>query len=152
MKRSLVLFAALLPVLSLATYAAGAQPAGPVRFYDAQQQSQEFMGYTESIVLDSRQEAIKKRALSTIPAPCCSERSIYTCCCSCNLAKTVWGLANYLIAEKGYNADQVHEAALDWIKFVNPGGHPGDTCYTAGGCRRPFAHDGCGGMGETVEF
>lgn len=152
MKRSLVLLALLIPTLSLALYAAGAAPAGAVRFYDAQKQTQEFLGYYQSISLNAQQEATKKRALSTIPAPCCSENSIYTCCCPCNMAKTVWGLSNYLIAQKGYNAEQVHQAVLDWIKFINPGGYPGDTCHTAGGCQRPFAQSGCGGMGSVVKF
>lgn len=150
MKRSLVLLALLVPVLSPALFAAG--PAGPVRFHDAQKQSQEFMGYYQSIILSFQQEAIKKQALSTIPAPCCSENSIYTCCCPCNLAKTVWGLSNYLIAKQGYNSEQVHQAAVDWIKFVNRNGYPGDTCHTAGGCQRPFAQSGCGGMGSAVKF
>lgn len=150
MKRSLVLLVLLAPTLSLAVLAAGS--TGSSTFYDARKQSQDFMGYYQSITLDHQQEAIKKRALSTIPAPCCSENSIYTCCCPCNLAKTVWGLSNYLIARKGANADQVHQAAVDWIKFVNPGGYPGNSCHTAGGCQRPFAHSGCGGMGGTVKF
>jgi hypothetical protein len=151
MNRSTRLIATTL-VVTLAFYAMGAGPAGPVRFYDAQKQSQEFMGYYESITLSFQQEAVKKRALSNIPAPCCSENSIYTCCCPCNLAKTVWGLSNYLIAKQGYGADQVHQAAVDWIKFVNPGGYPGDSCTTAGGCQRPFAQSGCGGMGGVVRF
>jgi hypothetical protein len=152
MKRSLVLLILLIPVLSLALLAAGEGVAGPVRFYDAQKQSQEFIGYYQSITLNSQQEATKKRALSTIPAPCCSENSIYTCCCPCNLAKTVWGLSNYLIARQGYNAEQVHQAAVNWIEFVNRGGYQGDTCHTAGGCQRPFAQGGCGGMGNAVKF
>ena len=150
MKRSLGLLILLIPFLSLALSAAGEGVS--VRFYDAQKQSQEFIGYYQSITLNAQQEAIKKRALSTIPAPCCSENSIYTCCCPCNLAKTVWGLSNYLITKQDYNAEQVRQAAVDWMKFVNGGGYPGDTCHTAGGCQRPFAQSGCGGMGSVVKF
>ena len=53
------------------------------------------------------QEAIKKTALTKIPAPCCSDNTAYTCCCPCNMAKTWWGLANHLIANEGYGAEQV---------------------------------------------
>jgi hypothetical protein len=151
MNRTTKLFATLL-VLALALHSLGALAAAPIRFHDAQKQTREFIGYYQSISLTFQQEAIKKRALSTIPAPCCDDNSIYTCCCPCNLAKTVWGLANFLIAREGYNADQVHQAVVEWIKFVNPGGYAGNTCYVGGGCQRPFAQSGCGGMGEVVRF
>ena len=40
----------------------------------------------EPIELTPEQELIKKKALSKIPAPCCSDNSAYTCCCPCNMA------------------------------------------------------------------
>jgi hypothetical protein len=64
------------------------------------------------------------------------------------MAKTIWGLSSYLIAEQGYSADQVSEAVAEWIQFINPGGFSGDACFT-GGCIRPFNKNGCGGMEES---
>jgi hypothetical protein len=104
------------------------------------------MGYEQSIRLTPAQEAIKKAALEQLPAPCCSDNSAYTCCCPCNLSRTVWGLANYLIAEQGMDADGVKKKAAEWFEFVNPKGFSGDVCYSAGGCSRAFANNGCGGM------
>jgi hypothetical protein len=87
-----------------------------------------------------------------------------TCCCDCNLAKSVWGLSGYLAAEKGFGAEQVQESALQWLRFIhsdyyvgrelaNRGVNPdkydlprGDSCYT-GRCELPFEGAGCGGMG-----
>jgi hypothetical protein len=87
-----------------------------------------------------------------------------TCCCDCNLAKSVWGLSGYLAAEKGLGAEEVRASALQWLRFihsdyyvgqelaergVNPARYDlpqGDSCYT-GRCELPFAESGCGGMG-----
>lgn len=117
-------------------------------FTDVRAQAEEFIGYYRSIKLTPEQERIKVEALSTIPAPCCSEYSLATCCCPCNMAKSAWGMAAWLITEKGYDAGQVRQAALDWIEFINPDGFTGTSC-SKGGCMRPFAHDGCGGMKES---
>lgn len=106
-----------------------------------------YIGYYKSIKLTPEQEKIKLTALSSIPAPCCSDNPMSTCCCPCNLAKSVWGLSNFLITERGYNSAQVRQAAVDWIKFTNPNGYSGKACYT-GGCNRLFNQDGCGGMNE----
>lgn len=114
-------------------------------FTTVKEQSLQFMDYERSIKLSAAQEAVKKAALDTIPAPCCSDNSAYTCCCPCNLSRTTWGLAAFLITEKGADADTVRTKAQEWIKFVNPTGFSGDVCYT-GGCGRPFAKNGCGGM------
>lgn len=38
-------------------------------------------------------------------------------------------------------------AAEAWIRCVNPKGFSGDACFT-GGCTRPFAQNGCGGMND----
>ena len=118
-----------------------------IPFTDVRVQAPEFMGYNNSIKLTADQETIKRAALSGIRAACCKDFSAYTCCCKCNLSRTVWGLANYLIAEKGYGAEQTAQKVTEWLRFVNPGGFAGDACYT-GGCARPFAKDGCGGMNE----
>ena len=42
------------------------------RFTDVEKQTREFMRYNETIELDPEQEAVFRRALSQIPAPCCS--------------------------------------------------------------------------------
>ena len=116
-------------------------------FHDVAAQTREFIGYDGSIQLTPEQEAIRVEALSAIPAPCCSDNSAATCCCPCNMAKSVWGLSKYLITEKGADVAQVRQAAQDWFRFINPTGFSGDTCYI-GGCNRAFKDNGCGGMNE----
>src|SRR3972149_6646666 len=100
----------------------------PVRFEDVQVQTGEFIGYYNSIRLTADQEKIKNDALSKIPAPCCSEFSQATCCCPCNMAKSIWGLSHFLIAKHNYKADQVRETVLEWTKFINPDGFDGNVC------------------------
>lgn len=115
-----------------------------INFYDPHLQAKEFITYN-SIALTPEQEKIKNEALSTIPAPCCSDYYISTCCCSCNLAKSVWGLSNFLIAERNYSTKEVKRAILEWINFTNKDGYAGNACYR-GRCNLPFREDGCGGM------
>jgi len=122
-----------------------------LEFTDVRSQAREFIGYYQSIQLTPEQEAVKKEALSALPAPCCSDNSAYTCCCPCNMAKTVWGLSHHLIADKGYDATQVKKAVEDWFAFINPDGFSGDVCYT-GRCNLPWAQGGCGGMGKEIVF
>lgn len=112
---------------------------------DVERQTREFMAYNESIELTDEQEAVHREALSKIPAPCCSDRSAYTCCCQCNAARTWWGLSKHLIADLGYDADEVRAKVVEWFELTNPSGYSGRACYT-GGCARPFRQDGCGGM------
>jgi hypothetical protein len=107
-----------------------------------------YIRYHRTIALTPEQEHVKARALSAIPAPCCSNFSIATCCCPCNMAKAVWGLSHHLIAERGAGADEVRAAVEDWLTAANPSGFRGDACFVAGGCQRPMKHDGCGGMDE----
>ena len=115
-------------------------------FGNVQEQTKQFIEYQRTIQLTPEQEAVKKEALSKIPAPCCSDNSAYTCCCPCNMAKAIWGMSAYLITEKGADAATVRKKTEEWVKLINPDGFPGDTCYTGGGCGKAFAHDGCGGM------
>jgi len=68
-----------------------------------------------------------------------------TCCCECNLARSIWGLSHFLIAEKGFGLERVRDAVNVWIQAIDPSGFPGDSCFT-GGCGRPFEEGGCGGM------
>ena len=116
-------------------------------FSDVEEQTRQFMEWEKTIRLTPEQEALKKEALGAIPAPCCSDNSAYTCCCPCNLSRTIWGLSNYLITKQDASAEKVRAKVIEWIGYVNPGGYKsGDTCYRRGGCRRAFKHDGCGGM------
>lgn len=118
----------------------------PLEFTDVRRQTLEFIEYERTIELTAEQEAIKREALSALPAPCCSDNSAYTCCCPCNSAKASWGLAAHLIADRGHDAEQVRSKVAEWFEFINPDGFSGDVCYTPGGCMRPFAANGCGGM------
>ena len=114
-------------------------------FDDVKARTQQFMEWEKTIRLTPEQEAVKKAALTAMPAPCCDDNSAYTCCCSCNVSRTIWGLSNYMIAEQGADAKMVQAKVNEWITFVNPNGFSGRTCYTRG-CGRAFKHDGCGGM------
>ena len=118
---------------------------GELRFADIDAQSREFMGYYYSIELTPEQEAIKKEVLEAMPAACCDNSNAYTCCCPCNLSKTVWGLSNYVLTEKAADAQQLREVVENWMKATNERGYSGDACHT-GGCQRKFSDDGCGGM------
>ncbi|MBU0703767.1 MAG: hypothetical protein KKC18_07855 [Chloroflexi bacterium] len=125
--------------------------------------TQRFIDYYEATTLTPEQEEIKRQALLPLKAPCCDDNSMATCCCPCNLAKSVWGLSSYLIVEENYGVEQVRESALQWLHFIhddyyvmqelgNRGVDPGRyglsyeaPCY-AGYCERPFVDGGCGGM------
>ena len=136
-------------VLAAATLPLAATPVStPLRFTDVQRDTAKFMGWHRSITLTAPQEAVKRAALEAVPAPCCSDNSAYTCCCPCNLSKTLWGLSNYVIAKKGVNAAQLKEVVDAWMSAAGPSGYSGDSCYQ-GGCEREFHNNGCGGMDES---
>jgi hypothetical protein len=118
---------------------------GAIKFTDARLQAAEFISYDDSIELNPAQKKVMDEALSSIPAPCCSQYSIATCCCPCNLAKSTWGLSKSLIANQHANATQVRAVASAWLQFTNPEGYTGDACFTKG-CNRSFEKNGCGGM------
>lgn len=124
---------------------AGDRPAFSPAFSGSRDEMQTFIGYHETIRLSPEQERLKVEALSAMPAPCCSRYSLATCCCPCNMAKAAWGLAAWLITEKGYDAEQVRQAEADWLKVGNPRGFSGDSCFS-GGCTRPMRENGCAGM------
>jgi hypothetical protein len=128
--------------------AASAAKAKKARFFDAGSQAAEFIGYNRSIVLTAEQQKLREKALSAIPAACCSKFSAATCCCPCNLAKSVWGLSNAMIVREHASVEQVQRGARDWLRFLNGAGFSGDVCDTAGGCGRTFSNNGCGGMDE----
>lgn len=139
--------AALVVALALVAFSAWAadQASDDLAFDDVKAQTQTFIGWHGSIKLTPEQEAVKKEALEALPAPCCSDNTAYTCCCPCNMSLAIWGLSHHLIAERGWNADQVRAKVVEWIETINPDGFSGNVCYT-GGCNRPFAENGCGGM------
>ena len=148
---SLVLGAGLVAAWALAhpPSAAGKAATGdPFPLRNARAQTEQFIDYWNAIALTPAQEKIKAEALTSIKAPCCSEYSMQTCCCPCNLAKSTWGLSHYLIAKQGYSAPRVRAAAQRWLGFINPNGFTGNACFT-GGCNRPFSKNGCGGMEAT---
>ena len=105
------------------------------------------MGHYEAIKLTPEQEKIRREALGPVPAACCSNFSMATCCCECNLSRSLWGLSKYLIVEKEADALQVRDAVTKWIAVLNPEGYEGNTCNT-GRCNLPFDKDGCGGMNK----
>lgn len=138
---------AVLLVPALAAAGAVEQAPKAPSFDDVRARSLEFIGYSTSIRLTKEQEKTKRESLGTIPAPCCAAYSIATCCCPCNLAKSVWGLANYAIVRLGYDAPRTHALVIEWLKTTNPKGYTGDSCFR-GGCPKKFAANGCGGMKE----
>ena len=128
---------------------AGEPTKSDYEFYDVDVQTPMFISYYTSIKLTPAQEKIKNDALSTMPAPCCTDYSMASCCCPCNFAKSVWGLSAHLIVNEGYNTEQVGDAASKWIDFAYTSGFAGDACYE-GRCGVPFDEDGCGGMTEQL--
>jgi len=127
--------------------------------------TQQLVNYYNAIRLTSAQKSLMQDALLPLKAPCCDDKSMSTCCCPCNLAKSVWGLSSYLIVEKNYDTDQVRESALEWLHFIHNnyyiiqelksrGVDPAtyglsheNPCYV-GKCELPFMEGGCGGMGD----
>jgi hypothetical protein len=130
-----------------ATWAATALD-GQLVFSDVTAQSREFIGYYHTIQLTPEQEAIKATVLEAMPAACCNGSTAYTCCCPCNLSKTLWGLSNYLITERDVSKAQLAEAVYTWLNYTNPRGYTGDACYR-GACEGQFHSNGRGGMDET---
>ena len=103
------------------------------------------MGFYDSIELTAEQEAVRQEALGPLPAACCNEFSMATCCCVCNLSRSIWGLSKHLIAERGASAEVVRKSVEAWVAAINPDGYQGKTC-TTGQCGKPFKEGGCGGM------
>ncbi len=140
-----LLASSLLVLVAIGSSQARSEERDEVEFTDVRKHTKEFIGYFQSIKLTPEQEAVKREALSNLPAVCCSNNSAYTCCCVCNLSRTVWGLSHHLIAERGFDAPAVRAAVVKWTSFANPDGFSGDACFN-GGCGRSFANNGCGGM------
>lgn len=141
-RRHALLLASALPV---ALVRCGQARASGIEFRNVEEQSRQFMRWHAEIRLTPEQERVKKAALESIPAPCCSDNSAYTCCCPCNISRTIWGLSQYMIARQGSGVSEVRKRVREWIAFIAPGGFSGSACYNRG-CQRPFNQDGCGGM------
>ncbi|MGE5275962.1 MAG: P-II family nitrogen regulator [Acidobacteriota bacterium] len=137
----------------LAAAATGAGPAAAgktsrdagLSLKEVRARAEKYIDDESAIRLTAAQAQVRAEALEPIPAPCCREYSMRTCCCPCNLARSVWGLSNFLIAKKGYTAAQVKGEVLRWLAAINPAGFTGKACFD-GGCKRPFSKNGCGGM------
>jgi hypothetical protein len=137
------------PGVSSAPAAQPVQPAPATRDFRAE--AAKYIGYYNSYRLTPEQEDVKETALSRMPAPCCADNTMATCCCPCNLAKAVWGMSAHLIVEEGYDADRLEKTVRGWLADANPKGWSGRACYT-GGCSNSFHQDGCGGMVEGYVF
>lgn len=137
-----ILAVALAGTLALA---ATEEKKGEIMFTDVPAQTKQFIAWDLEIQLTPEQEAVKKEALEALPAPCCSDNTAYTCCCPCNMSRSIWGLSKYLITEQGYDAMSVRLKVQEWIEAIGPDGFSGKVCYT-GGCGRPMNKNGCGGM------
>jgi len=125
-----------------------ASGVGLPAFTGTREETARFIDYFRSIALTPEQERIKVEALTAIPAPCCAENPLATCCCPCNMAKAAWGLSAWLITEKGFGVEQIREATRTWLAAANPDGFSGDACHR-GGCSRAMSQNGCGGMNES---
>jgi hypothetical protein len=141
--------------LALAIPATKKDPSGKKQaplFQAVRAQTKQFIAWADSILLTPEQKKIKEEVLSSIPATCCRQYSMLTCCCACNMAKTIWGLSNHMLVHEGADAKQLRTAVLEWTRAIGPKGFTGDACFK-GGCARPFAQNGCGGMdSEKVVF
>ncbi len=151
---------------------------GTVTDYDiplSPENTQQFIDWYNAIKLTSAQRALRDGALRPLVAPCCDEYPMTTCCCECNLSRSVWGLSAYLITEKEYTVDPLQEAILQWLHFIRPdyyvasaleeegkiprvfGLSTQSSCFTDR-CDLPFYSKmeylhlgGCGGMEDLVQ-
>ncbi len=136
--------------------------------------TQMFIDWYNTIDLTAAERAMRNKALVSLPAPCCDDYPMSTCCCVCNLSRSVWGLCAYLITEKGYTVDQLRAAALQWGHFIRPDYYVAQTLEDGGRtptiygvstdsscfsdrCELPFYRKvgpryigGCGGMEDLV--
>lgn len=136
--------------------------------------TQMFIDWYNTIELTQAEHMMRDEALAVFVAPCCDEYPMSTCCCECNLSRSIWGLCAYLISEHGYSIDQLRVAALQWSQFIRPdyyvaqalekagrnavlyGVSTESSCFTDR-CELPFHREvgtryigGCGGMEDLV--
>ena len=72
------LLTVVLTVAGLLVVTSSVSAAQAVTFDDAKRQTHEFIEYYDSIQLSAAQEAVKKEALTALPAPCCSDNTAST--------------------------------------------------------------------------
>ena len=130
---------------TLAILASSFAGSAEFEFKGSRAETLKFMEYYAAIELTPAQEAIRVKALENMPAPCCGKFPAATCCCECNLSRSMWGLAKHLIAEEGADAKRVRRAVDAWVSAIAPAGHNGHSCPT-GRCGKGFKDGGCGGM------
>jgi hypothetical protein len=137
--------------------------------------AQHFADWFYEIQLSPEQAARVEEALSPIPAPCCDDNSVFSCCCTrngkiCNLTRSARGLAHWLVSQRGFGVEEVRAAVEEWLRFLKPeyylarelearGLDPTqygllaheayESCYQ-GQCAAPLDAGGCGGMGLEV--
>ena len=145
-KTTLGLLLLVLPLLTFVSSWTLAATKGGIAFTDVERQTREFLEYERTIELTAPQQAVYREALEGLPAPCCSDNSALTCCCPCNAARAWWGLTKHLVANLGYDVAATQAKVDEWFRFINAKGWSGDTCYSSGGCAKPFHQNGCGGM------
>ena len=141
----------------------------------AWENAQFFADWFYTVELTPEQATVVKQVLSEIPAPCCDDNSVYSCCCTkngkiCNLTRSARGLAHWLVAARGFEGEDLKAAVEEWLRFLKPeyylaraleeqGLNPADyglaahetyeSCY-ARQCEAPLDAGGCGGMGLVV--
>ena len=69
----------------------------PLSFGNAQR----FIDWYRNSAFTPSQAVIREEALAPLVAPCCDRFPMSTCCCVCNLSRSIWGLSAYLIEERG---------------------------------------------------
>ncbi len=133
----------------------------------------QFLDWYYEIDLDTKESDVLRDALVELVAPCCDDNTMFRCCCekgerACNLVRSGKGLASYLIHDKGYTAEEVRAAVLQWLHFARPdyyvarelkerGLNPRHYNLTTFGscyrqlCEVPISQGGCGGMNELTE-
>ncbi|MDC0358828.1 hypothetical protein OAO01_08435, partial [Oligoflexia bacterium] len=102
-----------------------AEPKATYKFSGLEHEKQSFISYSDTIKLSTEQEQVKRKALSSISSPCCEKHTAYNCC-GCEVAQSIVGLSNYLIAQHNYNAELVGVTVDRWITLQGGRSHSCD--------------------------
>ncbi len=143
---SALLIAAAIPSLSASSRAPTSSPKA-LAFDGSRAETELFMRYNRTIKMTTEQEARWREALGEMRAPCCDSFSAATCCCECNLARSIWGLAKFMVVMEDASASEVRSTVERWLSVANPNGFDGNSC-SSGRCGKSFRDSGCGGMSE----
>jgi hypothetical protein len=105
----------------------------------------QLIAYDRQLKLTPRQERLATEALERLPSFCMSHGSAAHRCCGCNAGRASWGLAKYLLVEKGYRVQDVRASIAAWQAAAMPksGAHhrcPSTHCFLA------LHENGCAGM------